>query len=329
MITAYGLKDSHTLAHHVKAGGNLPGHMAWVDATQPTNDELEHIGRMAHVRLPKLQDVRLLEQSRQAYTERGVTYLLIPTVSNNSANQPSSSVMLLVLTPNLLLTIHDHKSRTIENLATTVHKDPSLLAGPENILIGFFEALIARCADLSETISHEMEQVSHIVFQESLQRSKAPGHGQANSWRKVLMGLGRTARLNHKLRNTLAGLERTTDFLCRTDRKVLSESAASRINSLHDDIHSLVRHVDFLISESNFLLDAIVGAISIEQNNVIKLFSVVTVAIMPPTLVGSIYGMNFTHMPELDWLLGYPMALVLMVLSAVLPLWFFKRNGWF
>jgi len=329
MITAHGLTANKPASHRMNAGSPLPPNTLWLDLAHPTPEEIAHVSQIARVRLPKLQDVRLLEQSRQAYVERNVTYLLLPTVTSHNGDLPGAGVLLVVFSPTLLITVHEDRSRTIDNLTANVQNATASFTSAESILLEFFEAMIARCADLSEVISHEMEQVSHIVFQESLQRSKAPGQGQSNSWRKVLMGLGRTARLNHKLRNTLAGLERVTDFLTRPNRNILTEAACSHLRPMTEDVRGLVRHVDYLVSESNFLLDAIVGAISIEQNNVIKIFSVVTIAIMPPTLVGAIYGMNFTHMPELGWVMGYPMALVLMLLSAIVPLWWFRRNGWF
>ncbi|MFM2044026.1 MAG: magnesium transport protein CorA [Pseudomonadota bacterium] len=146
--------------------------------------------------------------------------------------------------------------------------------------------------------------------------------------RLVIAAIGRAGDLTHKVRDSLAGLERLTAFATAVAGPRLGKDQKLRLKTIARDVHSLVEHAAFQAMQTNFLLDATLGVINIQQTNIIKIFSVAAAAFLPPTLIASIYGMNFTHMPELGEVWGYPVALVLMVLSAVLPLWYFRRKGW-
>jgi magnesium transporter len=321
MITAY----TPTGAHPLNAGQALPAGTVWVDANDCNESEVQALAQITHLTLPPLKDLRLLEQAHQSSIQKGVATLMVPTILGSQSDSPQNEVMLFVLSPNLLVTVHHGESRAITNFAR--EKSAARLLNAETAFVGLLGALAARMADLSEIISHEMEQVSKIVFQESLQRSKALGRGKDTSWRRVLQGLGRTARLNHKLHTALSGLDRLLIFI--SSRELLSDNAKLIITPLQRDVHGLIKHVDFMVNESTFLLDAIVGAISIEQNSVIKIFSMMAVILMPPTMIASIYGMNFKHMPELAEPWAYPAALLLLLFSALVPWVWFKRQGWF
>jgi len=329
MITAYS-RNGHVTRTVIEAGAPLPAGTVWVDLFNCTPDELTRFGQTHKVKLPTLRHVRLMEQSHQQYVgKHGITYLTTPTIVGAQGDNPTSGTILFVLSPHLLISVRQADSRAVSNFANMVMHEPVLLASSEAAFVNLIEAFVHRLADLSEVTAHELEQVSHIVFQESLQRSRAPGKGKPDSWRKIMAGLGRTARLNHRLLATLTGLDRLLAFVQTPDEPCVGEDNYAQLQLMQQDLKRLIDHSGAMINEANFLLDAIVGAISIEQNNVVKIFSMVSVILMPPTMVASIYGMNFAHMPELSHVWGYPVALVAMLLSAIIPWWWFKRSGWF
>jgi magnesium transporter len=253
----------------------------------------------------------------------------MPVIIGSQSEAPRTGTLHFALSSSLLITLRDGDSHAVRSYASRILSDSSQFQDPSSALVHLVQSFVARLADISEIISHDMEQVSRLVFHESLQRSKAPGRGKPDSWRKVLQGLGKTARLNHRLLATLSGIERMTAFASLPAQQEWIGKHHAELAIIQRDLRALADQANAMVNEATFLLDAIVGAISIEQNNVIKIFSMVAVILMPPTMVASIYGMNFAHMPELDWLLGYPAALALMVLSGWLPWHWFRRNGWF
>jgi magnesium transporter len=329
MITAYTRQNGKTSQHSLSDGAPLPPGTVWVDLLGCSPAQVAQFSQLIKQTIPPLRDVRLLEQARQQYVEKGTTYLTAPIIIGSQTETPSNGVVLFVLSPQLLVTVREAESRALSIFATRALDDHALLHDSETVFVGLLEAIVHRLADLTEITAHELEQVGRIVFSESLQRSKSPGQGNPASWRKIMIGLGKAARLNHRLLATLTGLDRLLAFLQSPQEPCVGETSYARLRSMQHDIKRLIDHSGAMINEATFLLDAIASAISIEQNNVVKIFSMVAVILMPPTMIASIYGMNFAHMPELNLWWGYPLALLAMLLSAILPWLWFKRSGWF
>lgn len=329
MITAYTRNAKG--AHHsvLPSGAAPPADTIWLDLKNCTPDELATTGHLLHIRIPPLRELRLLDQAHQLYTEKGALHLVVPLIVRSQTETPVAASLHFILTDKLLVTVREGESQAFQNFSDQLTRAPHQLDHASSAFSGLVHAIIHRMADLSEVVAHEMDEVSRLVFQESLQRSKAPGRGKPDSWRKVLQGLGRTARLNHRLIASLSSFERMLAFVTEPKNADLPQTERDRLLLLIHDTRRLLAHATATVSEANFLLDAIASAISIEQNNVIKIFSMVSVVLMPPTMVASIYGMNFVHMPELAWGLGYPLALLIMIISGIVPLWWFKRSGWF
>ena len=144
----------------------------------------------------------------------------------------------------------------------------------------------------------------------------------------ALLTLGQVGEVTTRAVETLLGITRILTFLTAEKATAVRKENQGTIKTVVRDVRSLVDHANFLNNKASFLLDAVLGIINVEQNAIIKTFTVVSVALMPPTLIASIYGMNFEHMPELGWKIGYPLALAVMVATAVVPVWYFKRKGW-
>jgi magnesium transporter len=191
--------------------------------------------------------------------------------------------------------------------------------------MNLLESVVDRAADHLESVAVIVEKASHGVFH--AEKSKRP---RGRDFQELLRGIGEEGDFNSKLRESLVSLLRLAAFLSSVldSSKRGTREVKAHLKTLQRDIQSLTDHSTFISGKINFLLDAILGMISIEQNAIIKIFSVVAVIFLPPTLVASIYGMNFRFMPELAWPYGYPFALALMALSALVPVVYFRRKGW-
>jgi len=200
---------------------------------------------------------------------------------------------------------------------------PASISG-DVVMFDLLDAVIDRAADILERIGVDVDQVSHDIFEP--EGSEAD---RSRSYNDILKTIGRKGDLTSKVRESLVSIGRLLLFLANeADAIRLPKERRAQLKGMQRDVQSLSDHATYLSNKITFLLDAMVGVVSLQQNNIIKIFSVVAVVLMPPTLVASIYGMNFKVMPELEWPLGYPFALVLMLVAAVLPYLFFKWRKW-
>ncbi|MBV9459559.1 MAG: magnesium transporter, partial [Bradyrhizobium sp.] len=194
----------------------------------------------------------------------------------------------------------------------------------EMVLMELLDAVIDRCADILERIGADVDTVSHDIFEPESQR-----HGNAKRYSQILIAIGRKGDLTSKVRESLVSIGRIVTFMSAVMEGVKwSKDMREQLKTMQRDVHSLTDHASYLSSKITFVLDAMLGVVNLEQNNIIKLFSVMAVVLMPPTLIASIYGMNFKDMPELDWPHGYPIAVIAMIAAAVVPYWIFKLKKW-
>jgi len=195
----------------------------------------------------------------------------------------------------------------------------------EMVLMELLDAVIDRNADILERAGSDMDNISHDIFEPE----GAARTGHAKRYSNILIAIGRKGDLTSKVRESLVSIGRLLLYLANeADAMRWAKETRSQLRGMQRDVQSLSDHATYLSNKITFLLDAMLGVVFIEQNNIIKIFSIAAVVLMPPTLVASIYGMNFKHMPELDWTLGYPLAIVLMVIAAALPYVIFKWKKW-
>jgi magnesium transporter len=225
-----------------------------------------------------------------------------------------------VLAGRRLVTIRYHEPRAFQTFPMRAEKVETGCTDAGTVLLGLLDAIVDRLADVLERISQDIEILSRDIFHST--ETKASKRDR--DFHRLLKDIGRKESLTSNIRHSLTSLQRLSGF----HAGVVDRSARSRVKTLARDISSLADHASFLSQKNIFLLDATLGMINIEQSAIIKIVSVAAVVFLPPTLVASIYGMNFEFMPELRWLMGYPFAIVLMVASAIVPYWFFRRRGW-
>lgn len=329
MITVHARIDGRVVEQPLALGDPLPPGTVWIDLLRPDEAERAHVGGLTGCDLPTREEMKEIEASSQLYTEGDGLYMTSPIIARADTPHPEQGELTFVLTPRHMITLRYNEPRSVTAFAARTLRQPELLASGESALLGLLDAVIDRIADVLELIGGRIDGLSARVFTDSLD---SRGFGRAgkkpDDLQDVLRGIGRAGDLTHKVRDSMAGLDRLVAFLTSVSAGRLSKEQKTALKTMTRDLRSLNEHAGFLAHEANFLLDATLGLINIEQNAIIKIFSVVAVALMPPTLIASAYGMNFKHMPELDWEFGYPMALALMVLSAVGPLWYFRRRGW-
>jgi magnesium transporter len=305
-----------------------PPHMdevVWADLLVPTKEEEAAIEAWIGVGIPTREEMEEIEISSRLYVEEGVYFMTATLPAHTDGDNPVMSPVTFVLAGNRLITVRYHEPRAFQTFPMRAEKVATGCTTGETVLIGLLEAVVDRLADVLERISRDVETISHDIF-----RTFDPKAGkQRQDFQQVLRRIGRKEDLASKIRDSLMTLQRLSGFLSNAaSLNKNGKEGRARVKTLSRDVTSLTDHATFLSQKITFLLDATLGMINNEQNGIIKIVSVAAVVFLPPTLVASIYGMNFDVMPELQWLLGYPFALVLMVISAVLPFWFFKRKGW-
>jgi magnesium transporter len=304
--------------------GNLSTSV-WIDLQNPAEDEDKAIEQALGMEVPTRSEMREIEASNRFYTENGAYYMTGVILHNSSQDVPLTSVITFILTGTQLVTVRYADPRAFPlYVARAAKGDTACSTGP-GIMIGLIEMLIEREADLIERIQDEVERMAPVVFGQK-------GVGQPSRNRRLdvlLKTVGREGDVTARAQESAMSVHRLLLYFANAVRERNDDKRIlARIEAAGHDITSLMESLRFLAARTTFLLDATLGMISNEQNQIIKLFSVMAVMLMPPTLVASIYGMNFRHMPELDWSIGYPAALGLMVVSGLVPYLYFRKKGW-
>jgi magnesium transporter len=292
----------------------------WVDLHAPTSDEIHEIEERFGIEMPTREEMQEIELSSRLYEEDGALFMTVSVLTKATTDVPQTTAVTFILVKKTLITVRYADPVPFKTFIRRVQRSPSLANSAEAVLFGLLEQIVDRLADLMEQTATDLENLSNQVF------ISPDDPGSDRDHRETLRQIGRTGNLSGKAKDSLLNLHRLGLFLSTQAR--LKKDSKARLKTLSRDIVSITEHANFIANKVTFLLDATLGMISLEQNNIIKIFSVAAAAFLPPTLIASIYGMNFEFMPELGWAFGYPVAIGLMVLSAVLPLLYFKRKGW-
>jgi magnesium transporter len=322
MLTIYDAADNAL----TKRGASIGDGTVWVDLLNPSKEEDVLVEGALGIAVPTREEMDEIEASSRLYQEGGAHYMTAVVLHQTmvAGEPPISTPITFILAGKRLVTVRYAEPRAFQIFIQRAQKkDVACMTGTA-VLVGLLEAIIDREADRVERITGEVDKLSQTIF-----RGKGGERTRTLRFDVNIKAIGREGELTSRSRECLLTLDRLLTYL----GQVLTERGEdkqlrARVKTATRDVRSLADHIGYLSSKITFLLDATLGMINNEQNTIIKTFSVLAVALMPPTLVGTIYGMNFRHMPELDWTWGYPMAFGLMVLSAVLPWIYFKRKGW-
>ncbi len=324
MLFAHVLRGTSLERVEVKEGEACPPDAVWIDLVVPTIGEDKIVESAIGVMVPTREEMAEIEVSSRLYIENGARYMTATVLFNTDTDKPGTTAITFIIAGNKLVTVRYDEPKPFTYLAGKLSKTCAANTAGPSIMVELLDAIIDRVADILERLAAEVDKVSTRVFERNAARDDPNQRYQA-----ILRSIGRKGDLLSKSRESLVSLNRLVLFFTNEAETVgLPKDQRAHLKSVARDISSLTDHASFLANKITFLLDATLGMVSLEQNNVIKLFSVMAVVLLPPTLIASIYGMNFEHMPELKWTYGYPLALVAMVFAAVLPYLFFKWKRW-
>ena len=297
----------------------------WVDLESPTLEEKRWINQHFGVLIPEDAMDEDIEESARFYEEdNGELHIRSDFLIAHEDEPRTVRVAFIINQQNeslksrgVLFSIHDEDVPVFRLLRMRARRAPGLIEDDKDVLLKLFDADAEYSADTLEGIYDELEKASKLVLSEVVTDALAG---------EVLGAIARQEDLNGRIRRNVMDTRRAVSFMMRA--KMLNAEHFEEARQILRDIESLDSHTAFLFDKINFLMDATVGFININQNKIIKIFSVASVALLPPTLIASIYGMNFQFMPELNFDWGYPYALVLMLASAIVPMWYFRKRGW-
>jgi magnesium transporter len=324
-ITAALPEPARETAAEVAATENLRG-AVWIDLLNPTPAEERAVQNALSLEIPTREEMQEIESSSRLYREDDALFLTANFLYGVDSGDYGSTPISFVLTNSTLVTVRYATPRAFTVFGARAQRQPTLLQSPDAVMLHLFEQVVDRLADILEKVGADMDKASQSTFRTSHADFKM--HRRNDKLKDALFTLGQVGEVTTRASETLLGLSRILTFVGAEKATAVRKENQALIKTLVRDVRSLVEHASFLNSKAQFLLDAVLGVLNVEQNAIIKTFTVASVALMPPTLIASIYGMNFEFMPELKLVLGYPLALVLMIVSAILPILYFRRKGW-
>ena len=323
MLTTFAIGGSVDLAPD-EAGLRAA---AWIDMTSPSDAEVMLVERTTGLHVPSLAELSEIESSSRLAKVGEVLYLSMPWLLGVAGGAPRTSVLGFVLARERVVTVRFGESQVIRAFVEHLPGRFGAPCGPVHVFVGLLEAIVDRFADMLEEIGGHLDHASATIFDARTGTGHRP-RMEDHKLRALLRAVGQAGDTVSRLRDSLLAVGRIIHYVATTAEAWVPPDIHARLHTLRQDVRSLTEHDGFLTNKIQFLLDATLGFISIAQNNIIKVLTVVSVVGVPPTLVASIYGMNFKTMPELQWAYGYPYGLAMIVLSAVVPLVWFRLRGW-
>ena len=299
-------------------GWSLPDDALWIDMVEPTAEEDTAVERALALSIPTREEMAELEASSRLYRENGATYVTADIIRNGDQEIPTIDPVTFVITDGPMVTIRYFEPKPFAMLQERLDREPGFCGSGASMFLNLMEAVIDRVSDILARNGQRVERIGNQIF----------SGAESIAFEKLITRLGRANIANARIEQSLAGLARIFAFVALDERISSAPDAQAHLKSLSRDAESLIAHSQAVAASINFQLSAALGLINIQQSSIIKIFSVAAVAFMPPTLIASIYGMNFDHMPELHWMQGYPLAIGAMVVAAVLPLLWFRKKGW-
>ncbi|MFM7670730.1 MAG: magnesium/cobalt transporter CorA [Betaproteobacteria bacterium] len=290
----------------------------WVDLTDPSDEERDWVRSIYGVTLPDEDEVKDIEASARYYeADNGDLHLRSDFLLEEDEGESRVVTVAFIHAKDMLFSMHNDDLPVFRLVRMRARSRPGSIEDFKDVLLDLYATDVEYSADALEGVYQNLEEVSRSVLQKEFSDADAA---------ESLSAMAREEDLNGRIRRNMMDTRRAVSFMMRG--RLLNAEQFDEARQILRDIESLDGHTAFLFEKINFLMDATVGFININQNKIIKIFSVASVVFLPPTLIASIYGMNFRILPELNWSFGYPFAIVLMVASAITPFWYFRKRGW-
>lgn len=304
--------------------GDDGNRIIWFDLISPSRDEEAEIEAALGIDVPTREDIGGINPSSRLHREGDVVFAAARVITGGDTARPDTSSVAFLLRAGALLTVHYEDIRVFDVFASECLRAPRTVRSGLEVLVGLLEAIVDRNAELLETVGDAVDDLPGRIHPEGDQSYK---RREAAELRALLAEIQLLQRRTAKVRESLVSLGHMIRFLL-AQPEMRGGSVRARAESVAGDIASLSDHASFVTQNIQFVLDAALGLVGVEQNAIVKFFSIVAVVLLPPTLVAGIYGMNFHVMPELDWRWGYPFAILLMLASAILPYLWCRARGW-
>ena len=320
MITLYCLENGVLVRRVAQTTQALPENVLWVDLLSPDLQEERFIEAELGLDIPTREELAEIEDSSRFYDEDGAIFMTTTVVMGIADRRPENAEVTFVLTKRRLVTVRYSELSAFRQFEAKRLRQPSTYSSSHQVFLALADAVVDRIADVLESVQAELQTLSRRIFDERKEHRR--------DLQQIIQQLGQHRSLLSQLGESLFSANRLIAFYRLHAGEPMQGVAKGLLKALERDVRSLGEHQARLLGDIAFLLDATLGLINIEQNAIIKVFSIAAVLFLPPTLVGTVYGMNFEHMPELGWPFGYPMALGMMVVSAIIPYAWFKFRDW-
>jgi magnesium transporter len=304
------------------AGATIPEAVVWLDLVTPTLEEERQVEQSLGIDVPTRDEMREIETSNRLYEDNGALYLTTTVLFRADTARPELTQVTAILVGSRLVTNRYEDLLSFKSFTSFAETHPTVCGSAPLLLTGLLEAIVNRIADVLERVGSDIDAVSQHVFPRAGQRRVS------RDYQQELQGIGLSGELVSKARETLVSLARLLGFLQQTSSGRITSDARASLRTVARDVVALSDHATFLVGKAQFLLDATLGMVTIDQNNILKIFSVVTVLLLPPSVIAGFYGMNFEHIPMLHEPWGVYAALAMMLASAVLPFAYFRGKGW-
>jgi len=301
----------------------FPDNLVFLDLLNPSRTEELEAEKWLEYQLPTREEMQEIEESSRLYTDKGALYMTAWIPVGLDTPDPDTTSISFVVAPDCLTTVRYADPLAFRTLVDNVRRQCRAPISSDAVFLLLCELMVARIADALQIVENDLKKVGRDVFKLDPHKASA---GVEKDLADVVKLLGRRSAFVANLRESLVSLNRMLQFFLNNAATWMRGELASQFRSVMRDVKSLDDYTTQQTQEMTFLLESTLGLINIQQNQIIKIFTIASVLFMPPTLIASIYGMNFEHMPELKWMLGYPMAIVLLIISALIPIIYFKRK---
>ena len=302
----------------------FPAEGLWVDLISPTLQEIAEIQARLDIEIPSREEMQEIEATSRLYRENDIYFMTAAIVSNPDMDDMNVSAVTFILADRFLVTVRYFDPKPFASFAARLQRTGSPFSSSTDIMIGLLETLIDRMADILELHSAEVERIAKLIFTSNDKQSS-----ERIDLNEIIKDIGMEGNQFSIMRESLVSVNRMANYLNQSvAHHPRGAQLREMLKEIGRDLASLADHTSFMSGKISFLLDATLGMIDIEQNKIIKMLSVAAVFFLPPTLIASIYGMNFRFMPELSSRYGYPLAIISMIASALISYLYFKRKGW-
>ncbi len=323
MLTAFVPLPEGLTRIALTSTASIPGETVWLDLLEPTPSEERLVETHLAIDVPTRDEMREIEASNRLYEDGGSLYMTATIATKLDSDLPENAQVTFILSANKLVTNRYVDPLPFRRYMAYAERHPTSCSTAAAILAGLLESIINRIADVIERVGVDLDGASAEVFTASRKK-----RGGTRDFRKVLERLGQNGELISKARESLVSIGRLLAFVQQATVVPLANDVRSRFRTLNRDVVAMSDHASFLGTKTSFILDATLGLISIDQNNILKIFSVVTVFLLPPSVIAALFGMNFQRMPWIAEPWGFWVAFGLMLVSSVGPFLIFKRKGW-